>query len=59
LEPNLIGMFIRFPSKKLMFFLVQKYAKETRGPKMSIIFFSETTPTITTKLGRNIYWMVL
>ena len=49
-----------------VFFLVdQKYIKETRGPKVSkrvlfvLIVFSETTGSIGTKFGRNVYLMVL
>jgi hypothetical protein len=49
-----------------MFYLVDsKYIKETRGPKgikrcfLFLIFFSENTGQIGTKLGGNVDWMVL
>jgi hypothetical protein len=67
LEPNLVGMFIWwFYEKWMVFFFgwseVHKRNKRFKGVKKGIVCFnrfSETTGSIGTKFGRNVYLMVL
>jgi hypothetical protein len=68
LEPNLVGLLIGWSSKSgfvCLFLLTPFIHNKTRGPKLTkvyclfLIFFSETTGPIVTKLGRNVHWMIL